>query len=71
MNRVRNMLLNSGIVAVAAGVCAVAFAGSAAADSSEDYPIPRHMIQTQCDAEQYLAAVRDTSVSERARRSAR
>ena len=61
MNRVRNVLPNSGIVAVAAGVCAVAFAGSAAADSSEDYPIPRHMIQTRCDAEQYLAAVRDTS----------
>ncbi|GAB7143174.1 DUF5078 domain-containing protein [Mycobacterium riyadhense] len=33
----------------------------AAADSTEDFPIPRRMIATTCDAEQILAATRDTS----------
>lgn len=46
------MLLVAGGAAVAPGV--------AAADSTEDYPIPRRMIHTTCDAEQILAAVRDT-----------
>src|SRR5690606_3970593 len=46
------MLLVAGGAAVAPGV--------AAADSAEDYPIPRRMIHTTCDAEQILAAVRDT-----------
>ncbi|WP_370331013.1 DUF5078 domain-containing protein [Mycolicibacterium hippocampi] len=36
-------------------------AGPAAADSTDDYPIPRRIIHTTCDVEQYLAAVRDTS----------
>ncbi|ETB04894.1 hypothetical protein P863_20990, partial [Mycobacterium avium subsp. silvaticum ATCC 49884] len=31
------------------------------ADSTEDFPIPRRMINTTCDAEQILAATRDTS----------
>jgi hypothetical protein len=31
------------------------------ADSTDDYPIPRRIIATPCDAEQYLAAARDTS----------
>ena len=39
----------------------MALAGSAAADATDDYPIPHRMIITTCDAEQYLAAVRDTS----------
>ena len=40
---------------------AAVFAGPAIADSTEDFPIPRRIIATPCDAEQYLAAVRDTS----------
>src|ERR1700733_16321657 len=37
------------------------FPKTAVADSTEDFPIPRRQIATTCDAEQYLAAVRDTS----------
>ena len=44
----------------AAAVC-LSGAGPALADSTEDYPIPRRIIHTTCDVEQYLAAVRDTS----------
>ena len=33
----------------------------ASADATDDYPIPHRMIITTCDAEQYLAAARDTS----------
>lgn len=31
------------------------------ADATDEYPIPSKQIQTTCDAEQYLAAARDTS----------
>ncbi|MGB0436010.1 MAG: DUF5078 domain-containing protein [Mycobacterium sp.] len=61
MDSLRRVLLHIGVGTIAAAVCAGAFAGTAAADATEDYPIPRHMIRTTCDAEQYLAAVRDTS----------
>lgn len=44
----------------AAAVC-LAASGPALADSTEDYPIPRRIIHTTCDVEQYLAAVRDTT----------
>jgi hypothetical protein len=40
---------------------AAVFAAPAIADSTEDFPIPRRIITTPCDAEQYLAAARDTS----------
>jgi hypothetical protein len=40
---------------------AVVLAAPAIADSTEDFPIPRRIIATPCDAEQYLAAARDTS----------
>ena len=43
------------------GFAAAAFPKTAAADSTEDFPIPRRMIATTCDAEQILAATRDTS----------
>ncbi|MGN7780469.1 DUF5078 domain-containing protein [Mycolicibacterium sp. 22603] len=33
----------------------------ASADATDDYPIPHRQIETHCDAEQYLAAARDTS----------
>jgi hypothetical protein len=46
---------------VSLGIAAGTFPKAAVADSSEDFPVPRRMIQTTCDAEQYLAAVRDTS----------
>src|ERR1700733_4905156 len=37
------------------------FPKTAVADSTDDFPIPRRIIATSCDAEQYLAAARDTS----------
>jgi hypothetical protein len=51
------------ILAVLA-VCAFSAAAGVApaqADSTEDFPVPRRIIATPCDAEQYLAAARDTS----------
>jgi hypothetical protein len=57
----RGLVLRGGLVAAACGIAATAFAGPAAADSTEDYPIPHRIIITNCDAEQYLAAARDTS----------
>ncbi len=61
VNGMRNLALRGGLVAAACGVVATAFAGPAAADATDDYPIPRRMIETTCDAEQILAATRDTS----------
>ena len=45
----------------AAAAAAVSVTGTAHADASDDYPIPHRMIITTCDAEQYMAAARDTS----------
>jgi hypothetical protein len=51
------------ILAVLAACAFSAAAGMAPAqaDSTEDFPVPRRIIATSCDAEQYLAATRDTS----------
>lgn len=54
-------ILHAGAAFLVLGIAAATFPQSAAADSTEDFPIPRRMIATTCDAEQYLAAVRDTS----------
>jgi Domain of unknown function (DUF5078) len=50
-----------GLALAAAAAAYVSAASPAHADASDDYPIPHRMIITTCDAEQYLAAVRDTS----------
>lgn len=50
-----------GAVLGALSIAAAAFPGTAAADSTDDYPIPRRIIATTCTAEQILAATRDTS----------
>ncbi len=47
--------------AAVAGVAATSLAATAAADSTDDYPIPRRVIRTDCSAEQMLAASRDLS----------
>ena len=49
------------VLLVAFGIAAAALPKVAVADSTEDFPIPRRIIATTCDAEQYLAAARDTS----------
>ncbi|MGU3650343.1 DUF5078 domain-containing protein [Mycolicibacterium sp. A43C] len=46
---------------VAALSAAVLGSPTALADATDEYPIPSKQIETQCDAEQYLAAARDTS----------
>ena len=55
-------LMKRGVLATAAlGVTATTLAGPAAADATDDFPIPHRMIITQCDTEQYMQAARDTS----------
>ncbi|MCW2555322.1 MAG: hypothetical protein JWR13_2848, partial [Mycobacterium sp.] len=59
--RLRNLAARGGLLAAVCGVAATALAGTAGADSTDDFPIPHRLIITTCDAEQYLAAARDTS----------
>jgi Domain of unknown function (DUF5078) len=47
------------IAALPATVAISALPATAVADSTDDYPIPRRMIVTACNAEQILAAARD------------
>ena len=54
-------VLRAGIAVLAGGIAATAFAGAAAADATDDYPIPHRMIITTCTAEQILAAARDVT----------
>lgn len=62
MMRLRTIpVLRVGALLAALGAAAVALPGPASADSTDDYPIPRRMIATTCDAEQIMAATRDTS----------
>jgi hypothetical protein len=60
MSRLSNGL-RAGVVFLSLAFSAVVFAQTAVADSTDDFPIPRRQIATTCDAEQYLAAARDTS----------
>ncbi|MGP4054770.1 DUF5078 domain-containing protein [Mycobacterium sp. 4D054] len=50
-----------GLGFLGAAAVSASLAGPAVADSTEDYPIPRRIIHTTCDVEQYMAAARDTS----------
>jgi hypothetical protein len=52
-------VLRGGVAIITLGISGVTFAGSAAADATDDYPIPHRMIITTCTAEQILAAARD------------
>lgn len=61
MKNMHQWALRGGMIVAACGVAATTFAGPAAADATDDFPIPKRQIETQCDAEQYLAAARDTS----------
>ena len=57
MSRMHNRLAAAAVLAVAA--TATLCAPVAAADASDDYPIPHRMIVTGCTAEQIMAAARD------------
>jgi Domain of unknown function (DUF5078) len=61
MTRVVTRSMQVVLALAAATVAYASSAGPALADASDDYPIPHRMIITTCDAEQYLAAARDTS----------
>ncbi|MBO0679917.1 DUF5078 domain-containing protein [Mycolicibacterium sp. S2-37] len=50
-----------GVALAAAASAYLSTPGTASADATDDYPIPRRIIHTTCDVEQYMAAVRDTS----------
>src|SRR6476661_10191610 len=52
-------VLRAGIAVVAGGIAATAFAGAAAADATDDYPIPNRILKTTCTVDQYMAAARD------------
>lgn len=52
-------ILRAGIASLAGGIAATAFAGTASADATDDYPIPHRMIITTCTAEQIFATARD------------
>ena len=52
-------VLRGGVAIIALAISGAAFAASAAADATDDYPIPHRMIITTCTAEQILAAARD------------
>jgi hypothetical protein len=52
-------VLRGGVAIIALGISGVGFASSAAADATDDYPIPHRMIITTCTAEQILAAAKD------------
>ncbi|MGV0635350.1 DUF5078 domain-containing protein [Mycolicibacillus trivialis] len=59
MTTTTKRVLRAAGAALALGIAAPLFSGVAAADSTEDYPIPRRIIATDCTAEQILAAARD------------
>ena len=61
MKNLRSMAARGGLAVAVCGVAATALAGPAAADATDDFPIPHRMIVTTCDTEQYMAAARDTS----------
>jgi hypothetical protein len=52
-------VLSGGVAVIALGISGMTCAGPAAADATDDYPIPHRMIITTCTAEQILAAARD------------
>jgi Domain of unknown function (DUF5078) len=56
----KSLVLGTGIaVALTGAFGAMLLPGTAAADATDDYPIPHRMIVTTCTAEQILAAARD------------
>ena len=61
MSGMMSRVARVGLGFLGAAAVSASLAGPAVADSTEDYPIPRRIIHTTCDVEQYMAAARDTS----------
>ena len=59
MSRMRNRLVRAGLPTLSLVLVAMLCPAHATADASDDYPIPNRILQTSCNAEQILAAVRD------------
>lgn len=59
INGIRSIALRTGLVVGACAVTATTFSATASADATDDYPIPSRILETSCDAEQIMAAVRD------------
>jgi Domain of unknown function (DUF5078) len=55
----KRLALRAGILIFTGTFVATVFSATAAADATDDYPIPHRMIVTTCTAEQILAAARD------------
>ncbi|MGK2882229.1 MAG: DUF5078 domain-containing protein [Mycobacterium sp.] len=54
-------LLRTGVAALAVSAGLAVVPGVAAADATDDYPIPNRILNTTCTVDQYMAAARDTS----------
>jgi Domain of unknown function (DUF5078) len=61
LTRVRRarVVLRTGIAVLTGAIAVTALPATAAADGTDDYPIPHRIIVTTCTAEQLLAAARD------------
>ena len=59
MSPMRNRLTRLTLPALAVALAATLSPAHAAADATDDYPIPNRILRTSCTAEQILAAVRD------------
>ena len=59
MSHMRNRLTRAGLPALGIALIATLCPAQAAADATDDYPIPHRMIVTTCTAEQIMAAARD------------
>jgi hypothetical protein len=55
----KSLVLGAVIAFLTVTFAVTAFPATAAADSTEDYPIPSRILHTTCTAEQLLAAARD------------
>ena len=56
------MRIRVNLVVLAVGALIAAQPVVAAADATDDYPIPRRMLTTTCTAEQIMAAARDVEL---------
>lgn len=61
MRKHRPIFRGAIVAAAAAALSAAILPATAAADATDDFPIPRRVIKTDCSAEQMLAASRDYS----------
>jgi hypothetical protein len=54
--------LRGGVTAAVSTAILLTATGVAAADATDDYPIPNRILRTSCTAEQIMAAARTTDI---------